>query len=152
MKKIIIFLLASLLTINVFAKQTSLKSNSLTVIIKKPIAEVFKFTIDPKNTSKWVNGIKIEETNEWPPRIGTIYQNRGSIGSWNVYKVSKYQINKEFELIKQDNSTYHVNYSYFSLPNKSTKLVYHEWVTTGTIASPMTQNEMNRLKEVITEN
>lgn len=123
--------------------------NTLTVIIEKPIEEVFEFTTNPNNTPAWLESVEIEKTNENPTREGTIYQNRGKNGPWSYYKVSKYIPNKEFELIKQDQSTYHVNYSYSICPDGQTKLIYHEWVETGAIEGPFTQYELNKLKEVM---
>ena len=41
-----------------------MKSNKLTIKIKKPVQEVFLFTTDPKNTPLWVDDCVKEETNE----------------------------------------------------------------------------------------
>lgn len=139
-----------------YANQTKhsekiMKDNKLTVIINKPISEVFEFTTDPHKTPEWIDSVEEEKTNEWPPRSGTIYKNRGQSGPWSVYKVTKYEGCKEFELVKQDESTYHVNYSYTSLPNGATQLIYHEWVTTGELEAPFPQVTLNKLKEIIEE-
>jgi hypothetical protein len=149
LKKINFVLLICIICNAAYAVNSLKKDNTLTVMINKPVDEVFLFTIDPKNTPKWINGIEVEETNEWPVRLGTIYKNRGKTGPWAEYKVSKYIKDKEFELIKQDDSTYHVNYSYTEYPNGSTKLVYHEWVTTGEMEEPFTQDTLNKLKQVM---
>ncbi|MEI7563640.1 MAG: hypothetical protein WCJ39_08670 [bacterium] len=52
-----------------------MKENKLTIIINKPINEVFEFSTNPKNTHLWVDSIKEEITNEYPPKMGTIYKN-----------------------------------------------------------------------------
>lgn len=61
-------------------------------------------------------------------------------------KVSKYSKDKEFELVKQDDSTYHVNYAYSTCPDGSTQLIYHEWVIKGDLENPFTQNDLTKLK------
>jgi len=137
-----------------------MKENKLTVIINKPISDVFEFTTDPQKTPVWIDSVKTpvwidsvekEQTNEWPPRSGTTYMNRGKSGPWSVYKVSKFEDCKEFELVKQDESTYHVNYTYNTLPDGSTQLIYHEWVTTGELEDPFSQVTLDKLKEVLEE-
>lgn len=95
-----------------------------------------------------MQSVALEITNEWPPRVGTLYQNRGKNGPWNIYKVSKFTQNAEFELVNL-NSTYHVNYQYYSRPNHATQLVYHEWVAHGEIEEPFKQADLNRLKAVL---
>lgn len=129
-----------------------MKDNKLTVIIHQPIQIVFEFTTNPHNTPKWIDSVKVEETNEWPPRVGTIYRNRSDGGPWSVYQVTKYEKNKEFELVKEDQSTYHVNYTYFTVADGATKLIYHEWVTNGEIEGPFTQDVLDKLKLVIEKN
>lgn len=129
-----------------------MKENILTVIIQKSIQEVFEFTTNPQNTSKWIDSIQIEESNEWPPKIGTIYKSRGNSNSWSIYKVSKYLENQEFELVKIDSSTYQVNYSYSAISDQETRLVYREWVTKGKIEELFTQEILGKLKTVLEKN
>ena len=54
-----------------------MQENILKIIINQPIWAVFEYSTNPKNTGKWFNGIAEERTNEWPPRLGTVYENRG---------------------------------------------------------------------------
>lgn len=128
--------------------EKNMKENTLTVIISKPINEVFQFTTDPAKTPLWINSVAVEQTNEWPPKVGTVYKNRGHSGPWSTYKVSKFKENEEFELIKED-SIYHVNYAYSANSDGSTKLIYREWVTKGELEEPFTQETLNNLKNVM---
>lgn len=126
-----------------------MKENKLTITINKPITDVFEFTINPDKTPEWINSIVSEQTNEWPPRVGTIYKNKGPSGPWATYVVTKYEDSKEFELNKQDGSTYHVNYKYTQCPEGGTELIYHEWVTEGQLEDPLTQDTLANLKNAL---
>jgi len=53
-----------------------MKENIISIIINKSIHEVFEFSTNPQNTHLWVDSIKEEMTNEYPPKLGTIYKNR----------------------------------------------------------------------------
>lgn len=149
---IIFLFLTMLISSCIYANEPSsnqIKSSTLSIIIHKPIDVVYAFTTDPHKTPEWIHSIAAEQTNEWPPRQGTIYRNRGQSGPWSIYKVTKYVKEKEFELTKQDKSTYRVNYTYTTCPDGSTKLVYHEWVTNGELDNPFTQDALKKLKIAI---
>ncbi len=126
-----------------------MKNNKLKIIIQKSVQEVFAFTVNPNNTPKWIDGVVVEKTNEWPPSIGTIYENCDDKNNFSIYRVTKFEMNKEFELTKQDESTYVVNYFYRAVPDNSTELVYHEWVSEGVIENPFTQEMLEQLKKVM---
>lgn len=153
MRKATLILMAMLILfcnlVNATPSEHKMKDNKLTVIIHKPLQEVFAFTTDPHKTPEWIDSIQVEETNTWPPKLGTIYRNHGKTGPWSVYKVTKYVKEKEFELVKQDGSTYHVNYTYSTDQDGATKLVYHEWVTKGELDGPFTQGTLDNLKRIL---
>jgi len=48
-----------------------MKENKISIIINKPIEEVFEFTTNPKNTHLWITSIVEEVSDEYPPKIGT---------------------------------------------------------------------------------
>ncbi|MCK4635383.1 MAG: hypothetical protein KAT04_05335 [Methylococcales bacterium] len=56
-----------------------MKKNKITIIIDKPIEEVFEFTTNPKNTHLWISSIEEEIVDEYPPKIGTQYKNTGGV-------------------------------------------------------------------------
>ena len=123
-----------------------MNKNKLTVIIKKPVKEVFEFTINPDNTHRWINSVEKEESSEWPIKIGTIYRNRGKNDKkWSEYEVIKLEVNKLFTLRKSD-LNYYVEYTYRSIDETTTELTYFEWVNDGDIEDPFEQDILNKLK------
>jgi len=81
---------------------------------------VFEFTIDPKNTPKWIFSIKEEVSDCFPPKIGTKYKNTGDHSLWDFYKVVEFKEKQLFTLSDLDNN-YHVRYSYESIDENKTK-------------------------------
>ncbi|MEI7579744.1 MAG: hypothetical protein WCJ58_06990 [bacterium] len=128
-----------------------MKENKISIEIAKPLQNVFRFTINPLNTHKWVRSIVVEETNEYPPKLGTIYRNQGRDNKWNEYKVSEFEENKIFQLSALDN-TYHVKYTYQAINENITAMEYYEWVTKGELTSPFTLDDLELLKLVMESN
>ena len=125
-----------------------MKESKLSITINKSVVEVFGFTINPKNTPQWIKHLEVEETNEWPPKIGTIYRNRGPLGQWSEYNVSAFERNKLFELVSNDGN-YHVRYTYKELESGNTEMEYFEWMKQGELDQPFTQNILIELKTEI---
>ncbi|XLQ19713.1 MAG: hypothetical protein ACKUBY_03920 [Candidatus Moraniibacteriota bacterium] len=125
-----------------------MKENKITVIIDKPLAEVFEFTTNPKNTHLWIPSISEEIADEYPPKINTKYRNRGNTDDWNEYKVMDFQKNKVFILFNVKDA-YFVKYTYHQLDNNKTELEYFEWMTTGELTNPFTEDILENLKKVM---
>src|SRR3990167_4022851 len=104
-----------------------MKDNKLTIQINTPVSEVFAFTLDPKNTPKWIDSVSVEETSEWPVKVGTLYRNKGESSDWSEYTLADLQHNKTFTLTKKDDN-FHVRYTFKWLDNNSTDFEYYEWV------------------------
>ena len=107
-----------------------MKSNKVTIQINRSVAEVFAFTINPKNTSLWIETLVKEETNEWLVKVGTVYRNQNKKGEWSEYTVSTIQENEIFEMVSKDKN-YHVRYTYKAIDDRTTELEYLEWVDKG---------------------
>ena len=122
--------------------------NKIKIIIERPIAEVFEFTVNPKNTSLWISHIKQELSDNYPPNVGTIYKNTGDFEKWDFYIVEEFEKNKVFTLRDKD-SNYHVRYTYKKLGDNKTEMTYFEWVEKGELKSPFTLKVLERLKEVV---
>ncbi len=125
-----------------------MKGKRLTIEINRPIKEVFDFTLDPKNTPKWIDGIAEEVTSEWPSKKGTIYKNKDSNGTWNEYVLVEFEKNKTFTLARQ-NSDYHVRYTFYPVGDDKTEFEYYEWVESGELDDTVSQQVLEKLKKVI---
>ncbi len=127
-----------------------MKENKISIVIDKPVAIVFDFTINPSNTPKWIDHLIKEETNEYPPRIGTIYRNRGLVENWDEYYVSEIKENLLFELTSKD-GVYHVRYNYKPLSENQTEMEYYEWMNEGELGTPFSIEVLEKLKAVVEE-
>jgi len=125
-----------------------MKEKKLTIIINRPAVEVFSFCLNHKNTPFWVDSIVKEETNESPTKLGTVYRNVNRAGQWSEYKIVVFNQDKMFEMQLNDNN-YHVKYTLTPIDKNSCGLEYLEWVETGDLAEPFTQEILEKLKTVI---
>lgn len=125
-----------------------LKKNKLTISIRKPVAQVFAFLLDPTKSPLWVDGFVREETSEWPVREGTVYRNLNPEGVWNEYVITSIEANKAFILRAKDGN-YHVRYTLTPVSDTETELEYYEWVIRGTLSQPFSQDILEKLKGVL---
>jgi len=125
-----------------------MRENKITVVINKPIDEVFEFTTNPKNTHLWIPSISEEVADEYPPKINTEYRNRGNNADWNKYKVVDFKKNKVFILFNLEDK-YFVKYSYRKLEDNKTEMEYFEWMIEGELSSPFTEDIFGNLKKVM---
>lgn len=124
--------------------------NKITIIINKPVNDVFEFTTNPKNTHLWIPSIVEEIASEFPPQIGTEYKNRGDSLEWDLYSVLEFENNKIFTLAKADGN-YFVKYLYNELGPNQTEMEYHEWVKKGELENPFTKEIIQGLKNILEE-
>jgi uncharacterized protein YndB with AHSA1/START domain len=125
-----------------------MKEMRLTILINKPVEEVFSFTLDPKNTPLWVDSIVREQTNEWPVKNGTVYRNQNRTGVWSEYEVTLFDRNKKFVFNKKK-SFYRVAYTFTAVADRVTRVEYYEWVESGTLEDPFTLEILVKLKSII---
>jgi hypothetical protein len=125
-----------------------MNKNKITIVIEKPVSEVFEFTTNPKNTHLWIPQINQELSDKYPPEINTVYKNTGNLGKWNYYKVIEFEKDRVFAL-KSSDGNYFVKYSYKKLGKARTEMQYFEWVDDGEIESPFTRDILERLKGVM---
>ena len=125
-----------------------MKENKIIVVINKPIEEVFEFTINPKSTPLWISSIQEEIAEEYPPKIGTQYKNRGEGNNWDFYKVWEFEKDKLF-LLSNLEEDYFVKYTYKKINKNRTEMEYFEWVSSGELKKPFTEDVLERLKLVL---
>jgi len=125
-----------------------MRQNKITIIIDKPIEEVFEFTTNPKNTHLWIPSIEEEISEEYPPKINIQYKNRGESPSWDIYKVIEFEENETFVLSDLDGD-YTVKYTYKKLGENQTEMEYFEWMKEGELSNPFTEEILQNLKSVM---
>ena len=125
-----------------------MKDLRLTIRIRRLINEVFEFTTNPSNTSKWIDSVEGERSDTFPPRIGTKYENWDSSGKVNEYVVTKYEPPKVFQL-DATHQDYKVRYTYSSISENETELEYYEWSESGELHAPFMQEILDTLKKVM---
>jgi len=119
----------------------------LTVVIDRPAREVFDFTLDPKNTPTWIDGIVEERAEPLPVRLGTIYRNQNLEGKWTEYEITALELGSMFVMSRRDGA-YHVKYT-ITPRNGRAELEFLEWADEGELDVPFTQAAMEKLKQVM---
>lgn len=125
-----------------------MKENKLRIVLDSPVHKVFEFTVNPKNTPLWIPSIVEEVTDEYPPQLNTKYKNRGESGAWDEYKVIALKTNELFTLADSEEN-YRVQYSYRALEENKTEMEYFEWVNTGDLSKPFTQDILENLRKFL---
>ena len=118
--------------------------NILEIRIKRPVADVFAFAIDPANTPSWIESITHEEIDTTEVAVGTTYTN-----DTGILIVSAFEQDRVFELTS-DNGSYVVRYEFEAITDSESKLIYSEWMTDGTnIQNPLGMDTLKRLKSLL---
>lgn len=125
-----------------------MKKNELTIVINKPVKQVFRFAITPPNSARWIPGVVKEETSEWPVRVGTVYKLTDKTGSISGVTVVDIKEKKKVEWVSSDGN-YHCRYRLKSLSQNITELEYSEWVDKGELEGPFTKEVLSKLKNVL---
>ena len=125
-----------------------MKTNKLIIRIKRPVTDVFLFTITPPNSTLWVKSIVKEETNEWPIRVDTIYKLQKKDGQISEVTVANIKENKLVEWVSLDKN-YHCRYAFKSVGKNVTELEYYEWIDKGILEDPFTMGILKKLKLVL---
>ena len=125
-----------------------MREHKLTVRIEVPATKIFDFVVNPKNTPKWIDFIEREETNEWPPKLGTIYKNQGNLGVWQELEMTEFEKDKMFVMTNRKNG-YHVRYALVPAENNSTELEYYEWMYKGELDEPFEITHLEKLKSIL---
>jgi hypothetical protein len=125
-----------------------MRENKLTVRIKKPLAQVFAYSIDPNNSPKWVDSFVEEKIDTPEVQVGTLYTNINKEGQVGTYRVGQFETGKLFQL-DSTTSKYHVKYTYTLISEGETEIEYFEWMDEGELDGPFTQEPLNKFKEIL---
>lgn len=90
----------------------------------------------------------VEETNETPQKLGTIYRNKGKDGNWNEYEMTAFEKDKMFELTRI-NGNYHVRYTFTLTDEGYCDFEYYEWVDDGELDDTFSQSVLEKLKGIL---
>lgn len=118
--------------------------NVLEIRIKRPVADVFAFAIDPANTPNWIESITHEEIDTTEVAVGTTYTN-----DTGILIVSAFEKDQVFELTSDDGS-YVVRYEFEAITDSESKLVYSDGMTDGTsLKNPLGMDALRKLKSLL---
>ena len=120
----------------------------LKIVINRSPADVFSYVLDPARSPDWIDSFAYEETNELPPRLGTIYRNRNQAGEWSEYRLEVFEPPRHFVLSSVGGS-FHVAYTLTLQPGGATLLEYHEWVDDGSLDEPFGMAPFIKLKGLL---
>ena len=125
-----------------------MKELKLIVKINKPARQVFEFTVNPANTSYWIDSIVKEESNSDPIVVGTILRNWDAAGKMNEYKVTRYEPYSLFQ-IEATHQDYKIRYSCRPIFANETEFEYYEWSDSNQLHAPNMQEILEKLKDVM---
>ena len=123
-------------------------TNKLSILIRKPIDEVFSFSLESDNVPKWIKSIRIEIPSERPVRLGTKLRNIGidKKSAWDEYEIIEFDPPKSFTL-KLLNGDYFVKYTFSETPS-GTEFEYLEWSESG-LNNRFEMEALEKLKELL---
>lgn len=122
--------------------------NKLSIEIDVPVDLVFRFTINPDNTPKWIESIAQEEIIGNSIGLDTKYRNVDLDGKIRKYFVTEFEPDTVFAL-RQVGGIYHVRYTYEQISEKKTRLTYFEWVDDGELEAPFRFSALEKLKGIL---
>jgi len=123
-----------------------MKTNQVRINIKANISKVFEFTLDPNNTSRWIESITEEKVDTKKIGMGTIYTN-----DFGSYTVTDYDRDKFFELT--DHKTGYICSYTFKEKDQETEIIYFEYMENGEdLKDPLDQKSFELLKELLETN
>lgn len=123
-----------------------MSQNRLAVKINLPVNKVFLFATTPPNTTRWLDGVVSETTNEWPIQVGTVYEMTDPKGKISRIVVVDIRENYLIEWMSEDKN-YHCRYILTQADENSTNFDYYEWVDVGEIPEPFTDKTLQSFKE-----
>ena len=122
------------------------------ITINRPARYAFDFTLNPKNTPKWVTNITLEQKNEVIPKLGTIYKNQWQDGRWKHFEITNFQAGTMFEMTEKG-SDVHVSYIFTPVGENQCQLEYTVRATGDQLIKTFSEENirqvLQKLKEII---
>jgi len=123
-----------------------MKTQEIRIVINVSQDKLFEFTIEPKNTSKWIDKAGIETVDTEQIGLGTKYVN-----NYGVLTVTDYDRGIFFELTNEG-TQYQCSYSHRKIDEKITELTYFECMLDGSLLiEPVNINRFKKLKNLMEE-
>ncbi len=123
----------------------------LAIEIGAPVEAVFRFCLNPANTSKWIPSVLEERVSETPVKIGTVFYQRvlgkDSVPKKNAIIVIGLIENKQLDF-HAVNGTYACYYRFESIPS-GTRLTYTEEAGMEEELAPLPESCLRTLKRLI---
>ena len=117
---------------------------SRTIVIERPIAEVFAFMTDYRNNPRWQEGLVRVEQADVPPRVGSsITTTRTVMGRTNTteIRVTTYEENRRFRSNsasgKRGPVQHEGGYDFEPAGESATRVIYEGSITTGRLLGPV---------------
>ncbi len=114
---------------------------SLTIVIARPIAEVFAFMVDYRNNPKWQEGLLAVEQPDHPPHVGAkISTTRKVMGrtTTSVIRITEYADERVIRSRTDSGPVdYEGGYRFETAGDEGTRVVYEGTITTGRFMGPV---------------
>lgn len=119
-------------------------TQEIRIEIKVPTKEVFEFTTEPENTSKWRDTVQKETINTECIGLGTVYTNE-----YGTLTVTDYEKDAFFELTNHETG-YQCSYTYHKTDDTTTELVYFESIEDDSqLREPIERRHFEVLKTLL---
>jgi hypothetical protein len=124
------------------------KTNRRSILIQRPIADVFEYVINPENTHLWIDSVKKEAIAEDPVKMGGLYIRTDKQLIVRSYRITKFKENEVIEKQVSSPFIHIIRYTFTSISENETRFGYFEKFTKDRHI-PIKLAPLIRLKELL---